>query len=114
MRFLVFLFLLPFFTSAQEIGDGDFIYTSLEIALENKEYVYRLDLSKNKLTDFPDSIFAFKNLKYLNLSKNKISLIPLNINELKNLEELNFAKNKITHLPHQMGGLSNLRILIIK
>ena len=54
------------------------MFHGLEEALQvPADSVYRLDLSKNKLTDVPKEILKFKNLQELDLSKNKITALPV-------------------------------------
>ena len=52
------------------------IYTTLESALANPDDVYILKLPKIKAKEFPTEILQFKNLNVLDLSKNKLSELP--------------------------------------
>jgi len=73
----------------------------------------KLDLSKQKLKKFPDSIRKLTNLQYLDLSRNKITEVPSWIGELKNLQFLILYKNKFDTLPTSIGELTNLKYLIL-
>ncbi len=69
-----------------------------------------------KLTAIPDSVFKFKNLKYLNLGNNEITKISHKIGQLSNLEELILKDNSLSDhsiitLPDELGTLSKLRVL---
>ncbi|MFZ5551725.1 MAG: leucine-rich repeat domain-containing protein [Bacteroidota bacterium] len=114
--FLYALFLtltLPAF--AQEdttVADTARTYTSLESALRNPDKVYKLRLTKMKLTEFPKEILQFKNLRSLDLSKNKIKEIPAEIGQLTQLQVLNLSKNHLTQLPQEIGELKFLRVFI--
>ena len=133
MRFLLFFLVSSFSLFAQE----DFVYKSLDTALENPDQVYQLqlrrkvftafpkelnkfsnlkvlDLSKNKIKAFPDSLAFLSNLKTLHLSRNQIELIPATIALLKSLEELDLWNNYIDELPEELTHLKNLRMLDIR
>ena len=111
--FFVIFFSLTLSVGAQELGDLDYVFTSLKKAAQHPEVVYHLDLSKHKLVDFPENMAEFTKLKKLDLSKNKISLLPASVGELKSLEELNLSKNKIYKLPPQLKNLKHLKILLL-
>ena len=71
-------------------------YTSLEEALENKDKVYKLDLSSNQLTSFPESIGNLSNLQELMLSNNQLTSLPESIGDLSNLQWLFLSDNNLT------------------
>ena len=87
------------------------VYTNLSSALKNPEEVYALDLSKQKLTEFPREIFQLTNLNILNLKKNKLEEIPDSIFVLKNLQELYLSKNKLIEINDSIYGLGQLKII---
>jgi len=89
------------------------VFRSIEEALIKPDSVYVLQIRRQRLTQFPEEIFTFRNLNKLDLSRNKIELIPRDIGTLSNLTELNLAKNKLGALPPDIGKLKNLRRLII-
>lgn len=86
-------------------------YTNLDHALKEPEKVYKLRLSKDKLTEFPMEILQFTNLNVLDLSKNKIKEIPDTISSLQYLQELNLMKNKIEVFSVGICELRNLKYL---
>lgn len=96
--------------SADEL-DTVTIYTDLREALKSPENVYALDLSKQKLNDFPREIFKLTSLNILILKKNKIAVVPDSIFVLKKLQELNLAKNKLTEINDSIYGLKHMKNL---
>ena len=133
MRLLFFFLVFSSSVFAQE----DFVYKSLDVALENPTQVYqielkrkgftefpkelrlfpnliKLDLSKNKIKFFPDSLAYLSNLATLHLSRNQIEFIPTSISLLESLEELDLWDNYIEELPKELAGLKNLKLLDIR
>lgn len=86
-------------------------YYSLESALKNPDKVYKLKLTKQKLTDFPMEVLQLKNLNELILNKNKITHIPMELKELKYLQKLNLQKNKLKQWPIAVCYLPELKEL---
>ena len=112
------------------------MFKSMEVALANPDEVYRLDLSKQKLTEVPAEIQKFKNLQELHLDRNKIELVPDFLAQLKylqifsagqnkidsitpafwtlrNLRRLDFSDNFLTEIPESIENLQELRLLIL-
>ena len=87
--------------------------TNIQEALKDTANTLKLDLSKQRLSEFPKDIRKLTNLQYLDLSKNKITDIPAWIGELKDLQFLILSKNKIDSLRYQIGELTQLKYLII-
>ena len=73
-----------------------------------------LDLSFNKIENVPSFISLFPDLRKLDLSHNEISKIPSSINNLKKLEKLNLSHNNISHLPLSLGNVESLQVLIAR
>ncbi len=117
MKAVLFLVLVLFMCfvqlDAQVPGDFDYTFHHLDSAKANPEWVYRLDLSKQKLREIPPAVFNFPNLEYLNLSKNRISLIPSQISKLGELKQLDLSKNQISILPPKLGMLLSLEKLLL-
>ncbi len=107
--------LLPFAGSAQLLDslslDTMTACTSMQEALKDSNNVLKLDLSKQRLSEFPKELRKLTSLQYLDLSKNKITDIPPWIGELKDLQILILYKNKIDSLRSQIGELSHLKYL---
>ncbi len=78
----------------------------------------RLNLSQNRLEEFPLTVSSVRNqallpqLRYLNLQSNNISCIPDQNTKLTDLEELIISKNRILNLPDKfLTNLTSLKIL---
>lgn len=116
--YLFFLLIISSFIGKSQLLDSianDTVktYYSLEEALKQPDKVYKLELRKEKLTEFPKEIFLFKNLNSLNISKNKIPSLPKEIGTLTNLQYLDISLNDIDTLPNEIGNLIHLKELII-
>jgi Leucine-rich repeat (LRR) protein len=112
----LFLSLLSLHSIGQELWDDEFlnqqkIFYSLSDAMQNPDSVYRLNLSKKKLTALPTEIFQFKNLRELVADKNKITEIPAAIENLILLQTLSISNNKLQSIPPQISKLKNLKYL---
>lgn len=89
------------------------LYTTIDRALVEPEKVYRLDLSGQRLREFPVQIFRLVNLQELNLSDNKLTELPANLADLANLQMLNLTDNKLRTLPDEMREMENLERLYL-
>lgn len=104
--------LLPFISLAQMSSSLlPTVYTNLEVAIENPEKVYYLDLSHQGLTEFPKELLQMKNLLVLDLSGNYISDLPKDLSKIQNLEELYLSYNLFPVFPQALFQLNNLKIL---
>jgi Leucine-rich repeat (LRR) protein len=114
---LIILWFLPLKSSCQLLDslslDTMIGSSNLQEAMADPGSIVKLDLSKQKLKNFPEDIRKLTNLQYLDLSRNKINKIPDWIAELKNLQFLILYKNKIDSLPVRFGELSHLKYLIL-
>ena len=112
---ILVLFLTVFTGSAQVISANELdtvtIYTDLREALKSPENIYALDLSKQKLNEFPRDLFKLTNLNILILKKNKIAVVPDSIFVLKYLQVLNLAKNKLIEINDSIYGLKHMKDL---
>ncbi len=57
--------------------------------------IQTIDLSNNELTEVPQELFEFKNLKKLFVAHNKITGLPDKLVLMKSLEEADFSHNQI-------------------
>lgn len=57
--------------------------------------IQTIDLSNNELTEVPEELFEFKNLKRLFVSHNKITKFSNELVLMKSLEEADFSHNRI-------------------
>ncbi|MBK9190064.1 MAG: leucine-rich repeat domain-containing protein [Crocinitomicaceae bacterium] len=127
---------ITLFWCINSFAQPDVIFYSIEeAATVHPDSVYRLDLSKEKLTEIPETIYIFKNLRELNLSQNKLTSLPDNFllpnlevlylekNDLDtfsnsiclntSLTHLYMGKNNIKYLPESIGNLQNLVVFDI-
>lgn len=88
-------------------------YKVLSSALKNPKQVQKLDLSRQKLKEFPIEILQLNELRVLILAGNKIKSIPPEIGTLTKLEWLDLSNNKITELPKEISNLKNLKVIHI-
>ena len=100
-------------TEAQVVVDTIFlmqqkVYHDLDEALDQPDSVYILNLSREKLTEVPSSIFTLKNLRILDLSHNRIKKIPEGLTAMNLLNGLDLSNNKITVLPGSIGNMHDL------
>ena len=70
-----------------------------------------LDLSKNGIKKYPESLQRLYNLKYLNLSQNKFSKVPPLRNENYRLKVLLLDANLLDNLPDNISQYSHLEVL---
>jgi Leucine-rich repeat (LRR) protein len=112
---LLLLICCPAWASAQlltpEQLDTAKVYYSIQSALANPKAVYRINLSKQKLKQFPEELIQFPNLNEVVLDKNKIDSIPPGIGKLKYLQALSIQSNKIDTLRKEVFWLQHLKKL---
>lgn len=105
--------LLSIFLCTSLFGQENRVYKSISAAMQQPDSVFILDLSKQKLTELPNEVVKFKNLKKLILTKNKIDSLPMSLKDVKNLEEISIEKNKFKLFPPVFCFMPNLKRLII-
>ena len=109
MKQFTTILLLSLLFNFQTFGQENGKFNSLEEALKQKENVIYLDLQNHNLTDIPNQITEFKNLKTLDLSFNKISKIDINTKLPNSLEILLLSNNLLTEF--NLIYLENLKSL---
>ncbi|EZA61244.1 leucine-rich repeat-containing protein 58 [Ooceraea biroi] len=80
---------------------------------ENLTNLKELNLSGNRLVDFPDQILDLAALKYLYLGGNHISELTKDIWKLQKLRVLSMGGNRLTEVPCTLGQLKSLQALIL-
>lgn len=106
--------ILPFVFSLVSIelnAQENVWYNSLEEALKNPTSVYRLQLKRKGLNEFPKELGLFPNLIALDLSKNKIQQFPNHLDDLAQLTFLDLSRNDISEIPSNIHKLSSLEYL---
>jgi Leucine-rich repeat (LRR) protein len=86
-------------------------YFSIEKALQSPMSVFKLDLSKNALTEFPDKIKQFKNLQKLILSDNLLKVIPDWIKQLESLQYIYLDSNLFERFPESLIDVKSLILI---
>jgi len=76
-------------------------------------HLEHLDLSFNDIETLPDGICLLENLKKLNLSNNSMRKLPKNIDQLSSLQKINLISNQLEHLPISMGNIPTLQVILI-
>lgn len=89
----------------------DKVYTNLDKAKKDKEYVRNIDLSSNSLIKPPRELKRFKRLETLNLSKNNISKINTSIYNLYPVQNLDLSENNISKIPYRIERMRKLKRL---
>ena len=76
MKLLVVAITISLFTdlNAQEISIKT--YRLEDVLNANSDTIYSISLSKSKLTELPEELWRFKNLKVLYLEKNRLASLP--------------------------------------
>ena len=109
---IIFLLILSCTSFSQEITERD--YMSIEEARVNHpDSVFALRMKKMKLTEFPEEILNYKNLRALDLTKNRLTNIPQNLNQLQKLEILTLSKNKLQIFPIVICSMPNLKSISV-
>lgn len=113
---IVFFFLLSFGHSVGQLIefeklDTARVYKSLKEAMQNPVHVHRLDLTRERLREFPSEVYQFQNLNELILDRNKLKTLPDSLNTLRNLQILSAERNKLDTINPAICNLPNLQIL---
>ncbi|XP_077261747.1 leucine-rich repeat-containing protein 58 isoform X2 [Temnothorax americanus] len=80
---------------------------------ENLASLRELNLSGNRLTEFPDQILDLPGLRYLYLGGNRINEITKDIWKLQRLRVLSMGDNRLTEVPSTLGELKALQALVL-
>ncbi|XP_012274259.1 leucine-rich repeat-containing protein 58 [Orussus abietinus] len=86
---------------------------SLPKSLENLPYLRELNLSGNRLTEFPEQVLDLASLKYLYLGGNAITEIAKDVWKLQRLQVLSMGGNGLTEVPSTVGLLTALQALVL-
>ena len=80
-----------------------------DVIFQQGKHVIRLTLSSLELSEIPEDIGCFANLKLLDLSNNNLSKLPESVSNLSALETLDLSGNRIRTLPKSLNRLTNLK-----
>ncbi|XP_017885320.1 leucine-rich repeat-containing protein 58 isoform X2 [Ceratina calcarata] len=80
---------------------------------KNLSGLRELNLSGNRLTDFPEQILDLTDLKYLYLGGNQITEISKDVWKLQRLQVLSMGGNRLTEVPSTLGELKSLQALVL-
>ncbi|XP_014208155.1 leucine-rich repeat-containing protein 58 [Copidosoma floridanum] len=86
---------------------------SLPKSFEGLAALVELNLSGNRLTEFPEQVLDLTGLKYLYLGGNLISEITKDVWKIQRLQILSMGGNRLTDVPSTLGQLTALQALIL-
>ena len=92
-----------------EASDPDYVFTSLDVALQYPEHVRHLAIEEGP-AEIPPDIGILANLITLDV-RIPIRHCPPEIKNLRALEEISFYCTYLAHLPPELGMLPALRVL---
>ena len=87
---------------------------NIPIELYNLKNLNWLEISYNKIKEFPKEICYLENLEILSLRVNALKIIPKEIGNLMNLKLLDIGQNSLKSIPEEIYGLKNLKVLSLK
>ena len=85
------------------------IYKSISSIKGHENEVYRVDLSKKKLHEIPQELFALPHLQELRFNKNNLKTLPESLAQCKELQRLEIQFNEIDSLPPFLFSMKNLK-----
>jgi Leucine-rich repeat (LRR) protein len=98
-------------TSIEELVLKNNAIKSLPSSFVKLENLVKLNLSRNRLEELPESIGEMKAIQYLELSNNELKLLPVSLCDCKGLLELLLEDNHLLRLPKDIGFLPQLQKL---
>lgn len=89
------------------------LYSSLKeaLAVEDPRTIYRLDLSRNRLKEVPESLARFTELRELRLDRNKLTELPAFLSTFVHLEVFSAEENALTAFPEAVWSWPRIREL---
>lgn len=90
------------------------MFTSLEEATMARDQgipIYRIDLSKKRLKQFPSELIPWTEIREINLNQNKITEIDADLRDWIYLEEFSAASNRLTRFPASVLSWRQLKEL---
>ncbi|KAL6075956.1 PPM-type phosphatase domain-containing protein [Balamuthia mandrillaris] len=71
----------------------------------------KLDLTQNRVEEFPQSLLTLTSLTELGLERNRLSALPEGLSQLVNLKKLTLKDNRLKALPASLGSMPALEHL---
>jgi Leucine-rich repeat (LRR) protein len=112
MKLFVVSILIFLWSSLNAQNTSDKIYRLEEVLNANPDTIYVITLAKSKLTELPNELWKFRNLRELHLEKNRLNSLPDSLDLFKKLELLNLDRNDFETVPLVISRLVNLKKLI--
>lgn len=113
MKLFAVSIIIFLFTSLDAQNSSYKMYRIDEVLNANPDTVYALSLAKNRLTELPEELWKFKNLKVLNLEKNRLNKLPDSLDYFDQIEYLNLDRNYFESVPLVISRLGNLKKLVL-
>lgn len=104
--------LAQYLLSEEELESSQTFY-SLEEALDNKEFVYVLDLRSKQLKNI-NAISKLKKLQILLIDGNELTTLPKSISKCKHLQVIKASRNQFVKLPNSIVKLKYLEVLELR
>lgn len=82
---------------SQRIEDNN--WNAVAVPFDQLIQIWKIDVSRNALTQFPPTIHKHHNLKVIHVMRNQIAAVPGSIGNLKKLMVLDVSFNKLRELP---------------
>ncbi|XP_058803716.1 leucine-rich repeat-containing protein 58 [Phymastichus coffea] len=86
---------------------------SLPKSLERLPNLRELNLSGNRLSEFPEQVLDLPGLRYLYLGGNQIGEIAKDVWKIQSLQVLSIGGNRLTEVPSTLGQLTALQALVL-
>lgn len=84
---------------------------SLPRSLYELDWLYRVDMHENEITEVPEDIGSLAMLEELSFAFNHLSSFPSSLALLQRLTHLDLAGNQIAKVPDVLGSLHKLQVL---
>src|SRR5262249_51223325 len=88
-----------------------FLYNSMSPFSRKK--VYGDELSGERLSQLPESLWQLSQLQVLYLNGNQLTAVPETLGQLSQLEELDLSSNQLTDVPETFRRLTSLQALYL-
>jgi len=97
---------------AQETDDVK-VYSWEAVLSANPDTIYGISFGKQKLTELPQELARFTELRILDVENNRLTKLPDFIGDFQQLKELNASHNRLELFPLQVCRMQGLERLIL-